>query len=659
VPVVVTVDPNALTIVFGSCTGTAEHFAKTLAADGKRRGFRPKVISAADFATSIDGPLFAGSDAARHSDVAETRTFVFILATYGEGDPTDDFREGWQNLKQISDQRRQAPPQTQVAVFGLGDSSYKYFCEMAKKVDEACRRMGCEFISETKFSDARGEMEMVFDEWRENFWSALASKESLTLLDAPLIAELEFNFLNDGSAADPSVFPPPPSKLEPTMRKPTAVRIKSIEEMIVAGGYDGKQSTKNIVLDIEKLSIVYQGGDHCGILPSNNDVLVDRCLKVLHAEQDADTLIELTSEVRSKTRATKINQLPSRQSLRTALKWFVDLSGIPKKSTLRVCAQYCTDDAQKADFTELLRIGNDIKYREACQRYHNIVGFLEAFPSCGVSIGHFLETLPRVAPRMYSIASDQLIHTTELHLTVGLIPDSKGMCTSMLSQMKAGDQLFIFVRKSQFHLPFRFKDSPMIFIGPGTGIAPLIGFCQRREAWAKKQALGPCYFFFGCRNQHADFIHGASLLRWQSEPIGPSLMLSGSQQSIAGSQLISAGSPDASPDRTPPPEPATCERRYVITPQKLLVAFSRDQPEKIYVQHKLREVGAEVIQLMLGRPPAYLYICGDATHMARDVENTLVDLLQEHGGLPSAESARAKLVQLEKDGRYLKDVWTT
>eukprot|EP00656_Telonema_subtile_P012811 TRINITY_DN16475_c0_g1_i4.p1 TRINITY_DN16475_c0_g1~~TRINITY_DN16475_c0_g1_i4.p1 ORF type:complete len:192 (+),score=22.27 TRINITY_DN16475_c0_g1_i4:35-610(+) len=183
--------------------------------------------------------------------------------------------------------------------------------------------------------------------------------------------------------------------------------------------------------------------------------------------------------------------------------------------------------------------------------------------------------------------------------------------STLSSSSAASDVYKRQVRKSNFHLPLRAKNRPIIMIGPGTGVAPLIGFMHRRKAWQDKgNDIGDALLFFGCRNKSEDFIY---------------------EEFLGG--CVSSG---------------------VLT--TLDIAFSRDQAEKVYVQHRLKDHG-DKIWTLINEGGANVYICGDAKYMAKDVEATLLDIFQKQGGM-SADKANDFIAKLEKNGKYLKDVWS-
>nr|CCD15772.1 unnamed protein product [Trypanosoma congolense IL3000] len=220
----------------------------------------------------------------------------------------------------------------------------------------------------------------------------------------------------------------------------------------------------------------------------------------------------------------------------------------------------------------------------------------------------FLEMMPQIVPRYFSISSDSLSHPKSVMITVAVVDD--GLCTNMLQRAGVGEGIPVFVRKSNFHLPLRAKERPIVMIGPGTGVAPFIGFLHRRSAWLKKGSkIGEAMLFFGCRRRGEDHIYA---------------------------------------DFT-----AECLANGTLS--VLDVAYSREQPEKVYVQHRLAARGGKVWEVI--REGGGIYVCGDARNMARDVEAQLLQILQEHGSMDQAEAATF-LEKLAAEERYLKDVWT-
>lgn len=342
-------------------------------------------------------------------------------------------------------------------------------------------------------------------------------------------------------------------------------------------------------------------------MPCNQDSVVEEYLKRLGVSaEDAERIFSL-QDIK-----TLKNVFPARVSVRTALKWYVDLAGPPKKSTLRAFAHCCTDSGQKEDLLRILRVNPESQkeFAKLCHKLRNMYGFLCQFNSAKVPLSFFLELMPPLTPRYYSISSDLLMTPSMVSATVAVVEG--GLCTTMLSQLKVGDRVPVYVRKSSFHLPLRAKERPIVMIGPGTGVAPFVGFIHRRRAWQQKKAtLGEAILFFGCRKRDEDHIYA---------------------------DLCAAALQDG-----------------ILS--DLDVAYSREQTKKVYVQHHVANRARELWEL-IDKKGANIYICGDAKHMAKDVEEALVNMLQTHAQM-SVQCAKEYLSKLETEDRFLKDVWSS
>ncbi|MEQ9061738.1 MAG: assimilatory sulfite reductase (NADPH) flavoprotein subunit [Gammaproteobacteria bacterium] len=250
--------------------------------------------------------------------------------------------------------------------------------------------------------------------------------------------------------------------------------------------------------------------------------------------------------------------------------------------------------------------------RDTCARWlagRQLADILHASPA-RVDAAGFLATLRGLKPRLYSIASSLAANPDEVHLTVGVVDFTvdghrrQGVASSYLAE-RAGDTLEVYVETNpRFRLPVD-DDVPIVMVGPGTGVAPFRAFLQERAA---RGARGRNWLVFGDRTFRDDFLYQLEWLRYRE------------------SGLLT----------------------------RLDVAFSRDQANKVYVQDRLREAGAELYAWL--EEGAHFYVCGDASRMAGDVDTTLGEVIATHGGL-SAERAGEYVARLRRDGRYLRDVY--
>eukprot|EP01065_Artemidia_motanka_P026946 TRINITY_DN32185_c0_g1_i1.p1 TRINITY_DN32185_c0_g1~~TRINITY_DN32185_c0_g1_i1.p1 ORF type:complete len:689 (+),score=226.45 TRINITY_DN32185_c0_g1_i1:67-2133(+) len=588
-----------LTVLFGSQTGTAEGYARNLGREAKNIGFRVKVEDLFNYdPASIPSETFV----------------VFVMATYGEGEPTDSAKDfvDWMN----DSSRCEDLSKLRYAVFGLGDSQYKHFCQMGKDVDARMVELGAQRLCELGLGDADQNMEEDFDNWRGSLWAQASTVFGVTPKDEfaqkpeCALQVKQHDAPGEGLLPYPKVVS---TALAPSQKLPCWGTVARNDEMLKLRAVEGR-STRQIEIDVAGTALAqengYEGGDHLGVLPANADAVVAAYGRALQlSDKELDTVITLVAADGSSAR----NNLPSRVTVRTALKWYFDLQGVPKKAVLRAFTHFTQDRAEREEFRSLLRVSHEsaMRYREVVTELRTVVGFLEKFPSTKVPLAVFMEMMPRTQPRWYSIASDALFspQTGRIHICLAVTPG--GLASTFLGKTAVGDSVPVFVRKSTFHLPQREKRRPAIMIGPGTGVAPLIGFLYRRKAWRSKwHELGECHFYFGCRARNDDWLYQ----ELQEE----------------------------------------CLKEGVIT--KLRTAFSRDGPQKVYVQHHLRDDASDIWRLLQAN--AIIYVCGDAKRMARDVDECLAAICEGCGGM-SREQAARYLAAKEKKGEYLKDVWTS
>lgn len=579
---------HEMVILYATQTGTAQTFCKTLYKEAERYGVKAALFDVENFP---------------QEQLEKEKIVCFVVATYGEGEPPDSAKpfHDWFTDEYSAPQLTS----TKFAVFGLGDKQYTHFCEMGIQYDKRMEALGATRICPTGLGDASTDIEVEFDMWRANLWPGIGQALNRQLKcdsDEPQLPETTLRFI-DGEQPAAFPFPKAAASIAPNLRQPAWVPICGHQSLLKKKFPD--RETMLIKFDISGTALTYQAGDHLAILPHNSDETIDRYLKLLKiSDDDAKRVIALADN------KTKRNQLPAWVTVRDALKWYVDLCGKPKRSVLRILAHYSTSTAKRDQLLGLLRMSD-----EAQQSFHDqehalrdVGGFLKQY-DCDVPLGHFLEVMPRMQPRWFSIASDQLHTKTEIHVVVAVV--DQGVCTGMLQRMTVGDQVCVFVRKSTFHLNRQYKTRPIICVGPGTGIAPLVGFMARREAWASKNNdIGRCLFYFGCRRRDEDFMFEQELDDWKN--------------------------------------------RKIIT--DLFVAFSREQEQKVYVQSLIAENAKDIWEL-IAKESAMFYICGDAKKMAKDVMSELTRIAMQQGSM-NEDAAVAYWNKMEKDGRLLKDVWS-
>ncbi len=370
---------------------------------------------------------------------------------------------------------------------------------------------------------------------------------------------------------------------------PQGTRANPVQAKLIASdklnGPGSAKDTRHVVIDLAGTGLNYRVGDALGLWPTNCNELVSNILRTATLDASASSLF-------------------FGKCLRTITPELIEVS-IEK---VRVRPKQNRAVAMASELISRLEAFGD-----SDELYEwDVLEFLEAFPMLGLTAQQIASSLNDQRPRLYSIASSQSRHPTQVHLTVGRVTnkvrnrDRKGVASTMLSdRMEPGSALNVFIQPSHgFTIPAD-ANAPMIMVGPGTGIAPFIAFLQQREA---DEARGRNWLFFGDQRSTSDFLYRQQLETWQNQKLLTNLDL----------------------------------------------AFSRDNASKVYVQHRMKERGAELFEWL--ESGAHFYVCGDASKMAVDVENALLELVGDHGNMSGAE-AKKYLLDLSNAKRYVRDVY--
>ena len=381
---------------------------------------------------------------------------------------------------------------------------------------------------------------------------------------------------------------------------------------------DTDRSCLHIELDITGSRLRYEAGDHVAIYPSNESEIVDRIGQLLSVDLDSVfTLINIEED------ASKKHPFPCPTTFRTALTHYLDITSLPTTQLLKELAQYATNEEEKKQLqlmgssTEEGKHSYNSFIRDQCRDFVNL---LEHFLSLKPPLDHVMELMPRLQARYYSISSSPKLYPNSIHVTCTVVEyetkdgrHRKGVCTNWLMSKLVTEEVKprvpIFVRKSQFRLPFKFQTS-IIMIGPGTGLAPFRGFIQERDYYRKEgRQVGKSILYYGCRRRAEDYLY--------------------------------------------PEELEEYEQNGTLT--KLNVAFSRDQAHKVYVTHLLQKDSNLIWNLI--KEGGHIYVCGDAKNMARDVNEILVNMCEKEGGMERTQ-ALAYVKDLGQKSRYVQDVWS-
>ncbi|BDG73995.1 sulfite reductase subunit alpha [Roseomonas fluvialis] len=344
-------------------------------------------------------------------------------------------------------------------------------------------------------------------------------------------------------------------------------------------GAGSAKDVRHVVLDLAESDLTYEPGDSLSVATPNDPALVDAVLALLDAADDAALRAELLH----------------RRDIARPLDRTMDLLAgaakhAPHAAALRALADG-EDGAEPADA--------------------DLLDLLAAFPSSRPPVADLVASLPTLKPRLYSIASSPLARPGRVELCVGVVRDERrgrlrdGVASCHLAfRADAQTPLSAYVQTSHFRLPTD-AATPVIMVGPGTGIAPFRAFLQHREQIGAK---GRAWLFFGDQRSATDFLFGEEIAAWKT--------------------------------------------RGVLS--QLSLAWSRDGARKVYVQHRMAEAAADLWRWL--QDGAHFYVCGDALRMAKDVDAALRGIAQSEGGM-TADQARDWIVSLARQGRYQRDVY--
>ena len=534
-----------LNILYGSQTGNAEALAKQTA----------KALKPAVEAKVVDMEAYS-SDALK-----DESHLLIITSTYGEGDPPDN-AEALHSFLHSDD----APKleNLRYSVLSLGDTNYEHFCQTGKDFDKRLEELGAQRIFER--IDCDTDYDEPYEKWLQGVSTALNGSSEPSV---------------SGSAA----------KDEDAS---TAFGKKNPFPGTILDNYNlnkegSKKETRHVEISLKGSDLEYEAGDAVAVIPTNCPDLVNEVIEVNKLK--ADEVIEIHTG--------------DNVTLQNALLNHYDISQLNKN----IIKQY--QELVKSDEITALLEGDADKLNNYMWGRQVIDLFIE-FPYSFSGGSELLSILNKLQPRLYSISSSPKAHPDEVHVTVGAVRytsngrERKGVCSTFLAdQASKESEVKVYIQPNKaFKLP-EDPETPVIMVGPGTGIAPFRAFLEERAA---TNSSGKNWLFFGDQHASCDFLYQEQL-----------------------EKLFKDG---------------------IIT--NLDTAFSRDQEEKIYVQDCMKKKSKELFTWL--EEGAGFYICGDASRMAKDVDNALHEIIAEEGNM-SIEEAESYVQKLKKDKRYLRDVY--
>ena len=588
---------GGLLILYGSETGTGESFARQAAR--RLQIHRPRVIALDEY-----DPL----------TLAQEPFVLIVSSTFGEGELPGNAKRFGANLKTLS---RGALTGLSYSILALGSTVYPHFCAGGAMLDREFARLGANRVIALHRGDEIKGQAATFHHWLDLVARLLGEDPTAATAAGP---KLRVTSVPAPSATNPVVA----ATHRPGFEARVMINRELLKEII-----PGSRSTRLIALDLAGSGIQYETGDHVSVYPRNPAAEVDRFCARLSIQPDlwfVTVLVDKNKQVvegetpyphptQLRHVLTEDFDLSLREPLLDLLKAMAPTTEVPGEKTQLTAWIEGLARTDQPDETAALS-------KSIIDSHLTVTDLLEAFPSCQVQLGDLLELLPRQKPRLYSISSSSLAYPEQVQVTIGVVQVKttagkvrQGVCSNFLASLDPdrGDTARVTVRTSTFRPPASLQ-TPMLMVGPGTGLSPLIGFLQHRGAQLQQireggqlPTLGDAWLYFGCRDSN-DYLYQQDLETWRDNG------------------LIS----------------------------HLAVAFSRASEKKTYVQTIIAEQGQAIWQV-LSLPDCHYYICGDAK-MADDVFDALMAIAQREGGL--TRGAAIDFFDLMKsEKRFHADVW--
>ena len=536
-----------ITLISASQTGNARRVAEALRDDLIAAKLNVTLINAGDY---------------KFKQIANEKLLIVVASTQGEGEPAE---EAVALHKFLFSKKAPKLDNTAFAVFGLGDTSYEFFCQAGKDFDTKLAELGGERLLDRV--DADVEYQAAAAQWRARLVDVLKARAPA----APSVQVAASGAVNEVHTS--------PYTKEAPLTASIAVNQKIT-------GRDSEKDVRHIEIDLGDSGLRYQPGDALGVWYQNDPALVKELVELLWLKGDEPVTVE------GKT-----------LSLAEALQWHFELT----VNTGNIVENYATLTRSET----LLPLVGDKAQLQHYAATTPIVDMVRFSPA-QLDAQALVDLLRPLTPRLYSIASSQAEVESEVHVTVGVVryeiegrARAGGASSFLADRVEEEGEVRVFIEHNDnFRLPAN-PQTPVIMIGPGTGIAPFRAFMQQRAA---DGAEGKNWLFFGNPHFTEDFLYQVEWQRYVKEGV-----LS-----------------------------------------RIDLAWSRDQKEKVYVQDKLRQQGAELWRWI--NDGAHIYVCGDANRMAKDVEQALLEVIAEFGGM-DIEAADEFLSELRIERRYQRDVY--
>ncbi|KAJ4700667.1 NADPH-dependent diflavin oxidoreductase 1 [Melia azedarach] len=620
--------PERLLILYASQTGNALDAAERVGREAERRGC-PAVVRSMDDYDAVS--------------LTQEDTVIFVVSTTGQGDPPDSMKVFWRFMLQKS-LGKQWLEGVHYAVFGLGDSGYQKFNFVAKKLDNRLLDLGAIAVVERGLGDDqhRSGYEGALDPWMQSLWRRLHQISpslfpqgpdfvipDMKFIDRPKVHITYHNIGNGDSKLSLSSNIQMQLERARSMSAGKSSSYKSkpdcfltmIKNQPLTKTGCGKD-VRHFEFEFVSTAIEYEVGDVLEVLPDQDPAAVDAFIRRCNLDPEALITvhrIETNNNLPDIHRNT--TEVPVK--LRTFVELTMDVaSASPRRYFFEIMSYFTTAQHEKERLEYFASPeGRDDLYQYNQKERRTVLEVLDDFPSVQMPFNWLVQLVPPLRTRAFSISSSLLAHPNQVHLTVNVVSwmtpykrKRMGLCSTWLAGLDPQQGIYIPAWFHKGSLPHPPPSLPLILVGPGTGCAPFRGFIEERAIQSLSGPTAPIMFFFGCRNED-DFLY-------------KDFWLSQSENEGVLSEAKGGG---------------------------FYVAFSRNQPQKVYVQHKMLEQSQEIWNLLLSK--ASIFVAGSSTKMPSDVWSTFEEIVSKEGEAPR-DAAANWLRALQRAGKYLVEAWS-
>ncbi|KAL4465858.1 hypothetical protein ABPG74_004095 [Tetrahymena malaccensis] len=589
---------GTLNVVYGTTGGNSARLAANLIAEAKKHKYQPKLIHLGDF----DATNFTNMDRA-----------IFVISTYGVGGPTSDAQVFYEWISQQEDPKLLS--HMKYTVFGLGNSTFENFAGFGVKIDSKLEQLGAKRLYPLGKGDAAEDTtDQDFNKWKDNIWNVLNEEFQLqeTTLRELRKAEagFELKIVQGASELDFDHYTFEEQKIESKLREyfnATNVPVKEIRELRQK---PDESSCLHIDFDISSTGFKYDTAGNLGVYPENDQKSIQD-FATLQGYSLEDVFVLEPSQERTKL------PLPSPMKVSTFLSKFCDLFGPVNKTILQGLAELSGNQQFIIDCEKW--VSDSQGFEENIREKNHSIFSLSKQYKIRIPLLSLIKISNRIFPRFYTISSSNLSNPKDLHMCISIskVKDPSGtrngQASSFFTALKSnyqGKKVRIFHQESTFKLP-QDKEKPIIMVGPGAGLAPFRAFLQEKqflEDSKQNTKFGESVLYFGCRGKKVDYIYKNDLESFEKSKI--------------------------------------CNQ--------LRLAFSRDGPNKVYVQDLMQQDLEQIADLFLNKQGT-IYVCGSKA-VGESVKEFIINMYQEKEGLVPY-LAYSKIAELESEKRVIMEVW--